>query len=232
MGGTCAVDLTVMHPELFSSFVDIAGDMGPNAGTKDQTIARLYGGNAATWAQFDPTTVIDQTRSVQGRFGLVRHLHRRPDPAQGSLAAAVTTPSGSAAATRAGNPGDQTAGRQLAVRRSAGRNGIACAVVPTTGRHDWPLATQVFTAALPWLAGAVHTPGVPGRCPTRAAARGGAASRRVLRRLGASRVQRAQHRAGAGPALWRRVERGGDVLVDARRPQFVEAVLAPSSRHR
>jgi predicted component of type VI protein secretion system len=33
-------------------------------------------------------------------------------------------------------------------------------VVPTTGRHDWPLATQVFTAALPWLAGAVHTPGV------------------------------------------------------------------------
>ena len=40
MGGTCAVDLTVMHPELFSTFVDIAGDMGPNAGTKEQTIAR------------------------------------------------------------------------------------------------------------------------------------------------------------------------------------------------
>ena len=47
MGGTCAVDLTVMHPELFSTFVDIAGDMGPNAGTKEQTIARIYGGDAA-----------------------------------------------------------------------------------------------------------------------------------------------------------------------------------------
>ncbi len=32
MGGTCAVDLTVMHPELFSSFVDIAGDTGPERG--------------------------------------------------------------------------------------------------------------------------------------------------------------------------------------------------------
>ena len=38
MGGTCAVDLTVMHPELFDTFVDIAGDTGPTAGTKDQTI--------------------------------------------------------------------------------------------------------------------------------------------------------------------------------------------------
>ncbi len=29
MGGTCAVDLTVMHPELFSVFEDIAGDSPP-----------------------------------------------------------------------------------------------------------------------------------------------------------------------------------------------------------
>ena len=29
MGGTCAVNLTTMHPELFSSFVDIAGDAMP-----------------------------------------------------------------------------------------------------------------------------------------------------------------------------------------------------------
>jgi S-formylglutathione hydrolase FrmB len=54
MGGTCAVDLTVMHPELFSTFVDIAGDLGPTAGTKEQTIARLYGGNAAAWARSIP----------------------------------------------------------------------------------------------------------------------------------------------------------------------------------
>src|SRR6185436_10282552 len=58
MGGTCAVDLAVMHPDVFGAFEDIAGDLGPNSGSKAQTIARLFGGNADTWAAFDPTTVI------------------------------------------------------------------------------------------------------------------------------------------------------------------------------
>lgn len=58
MGGTCALDLTVMHPDMFSAFVDVAGDFYPNAGTKAQTIVRLFGGNAAAWAAFDPSTVI------------------------------------------------------------------------------------------------------------------------------------------------------------------------------
>src|SRR6202043_1292238 len=58
MGGTCAVDLAVMPPELVSAFVDIAGDRSPSVGTKDQTIARLFGGDAAAWAAFDPRTVI------------------------------------------------------------------------------------------------------------------------------------------------------------------------------
>ena len=40
-------------------------------------------------------------------------------------------------------------------------NGIACAVVAQPGRHDWPLAADVFTTALPWLAGQIGTPGVP-----------------------------------------------------------------------
>ena len=47
MGGTCAVGLAVKYPEVFSAFVDIGGDLGPNIGNKYQTIDRLYGGNAA-----------------------------------------------------------------------------------------------------------------------------------------------------------------------------------------
>jgi S-formylglutathione hydrolase FrmB len=39
-------------------------------------------------------------------------------------------------------------------------NGITCAVVAQPGRHDWPLAADVFTASLPWLAGQIGTPGV------------------------------------------------------------------------
>src|SRR4029450_8064362 len=47
MGGTCAGALTVMHPDMFSAFEDIAGDLTPNSGNKVQTIQRLFGGNAA-----------------------------------------------------------------------------------------------------------------------------------------------------------------------------------------
>lgn len=57
-GGTCAVDLGVTHPELFGTFEDIQGDLSPNAGDTQQTIASLFGGNPQAWAAFDPTTVL------------------------------------------------------------------------------------------------------------------------------------------------------------------------------
>lgn len=65
-----------MHPDLFSTFVDIGGDMGPDAGTNDQT-------DAAN-----------------------------------------------------------------ALCKLGRANGIACAVVTQPGRHDWPLAADVFTTSL------------------------------------------------------------------------------------
>jgi S-formylglutathione hydrolase FrmB len=156
MGGTCAVDLTVMHPDLFGSFVDIAGDMGPNAGTKDQTVARLYGGNTAAWAEFDPATVMAQHGPYKGVSGWFAISTDKPTQHKFSGGDGAVGLGGRDAQ---GMPGDQTeaANTLCGLGRS---NGITCSVVPTTGRHDWPLATQVFTAAVPWLFGAVHTPGV------------------------------------------------------------------------
>ena len=69
MGGTCAVGLTVMHPDMFSAFVDIAGDLRPNIGGKDQTVAQLFGGNAAAWAEFDPITVMTRHGRYTGVSG-------------------------------------------------------------------------------------------------------------------------------------------------------------------
>jgi S-formylglutathione hydrolase FrmB len=160
MGGTCAVDLTVMHPDLFSSFVDIAGDMGPNAGTKDQTIARLYGGNAAEWAAFDPSTVITKHGAYQGVSGWFSISGDAPQPRKNANAAASNDAVGLGGRDAAGNPGDQTeaANSLCALGRT---NGINCAVVAAPGKHSWTFAAQVFTAALPWLAGQIGTPGVP-----------------------------------------------------------------------
>jgi S-formylglutathione hydrolase FrmB len=69
-GGTCAVDLAVMHPNTFSAFVDIGGDAAPNAGTRAQTVDRLFGGDATAWSSFDPSTVISRHGDYHNLSGL------------------------------------------------------------------------------------------------------------------------------------------------------------------
>lgn len=158
MGGTCAVDLTVMHPTLFSAFVDIAGDFYPNAGNKTQTIVRLFGGNEDAWSAFDPTTVITRHGSYTGLSGWF--AISSPGPPSPDNAVADTTTMRLAGRDAAANPGNQAAAANALC--ALGRaNGIYCAVVPQPGKHDWPFADRVFAAALPWLAGQLATPGVP-----------------------------------------------------------------------
>ncbi|CQD13488.1 putative esterase family protein [Mycobacterium lentiflavum] len=157
MGGTCAVDLTVMHPDMFSAFVDVAGDFFPNAGTKAQTISRLFGGNADAWASFDPSTVIRRHgpyQDVSGWFAI------SSDGGPATHAVADTAAMRLAQREAAANPSNQTAAAYslCALGRA---NGIDCAVLPQPGKHDWPFADRVFAAALPWLAGRLGTPGVP-----------------------------------------------------------------------
>jgi S-formylglutathione hydrolase FrmB len=138
MGGTCAIDLTVMHPDLFSAFVDIAGELGPGAGTKQQTIDRLFGGNEEAWASFDPTTVMTRHGSYTGVSGLF----------------AVEAPTGSEQPSE-----DAVAAKSLAQTAAAAR--ISCAILEVPGKHDWSFGPKVFRQTLPWLGGQLGTPGVP-----------------------------------------------------------------------
>lgn len=147
MGGTCAVDLTVMHPNMFSAFEDIAGDLSPNSGNKTQTIQRLFGGNAAAYAAFDPMTVITRHGPYVGVAGWFDINGTTPPPRTVVVNAAAAT-------------SDQTAAaNSLCATGSA--NGINCAVVMQPGKHDWPFAAHAFASALPWLAGRLGTPGLP-----------------------------------------------------------------------
>nr|WP_081282527.1 alpha/beta hydrolase-fold protein [Mycobacterium asiaticum] len=150
MGGTCAVDLTVMHPTLFSAFVDVAGDLYPNAGNKAETIARLFGGSAEAWASYDPSTVIARHGPYTGVAGWFAISSAGPP----IVDIAAMRLAGRAAQA---NPGNQTAAANAlcAVGRAYG---IDCAVVPAPGKHDWPFADRAFAAALPWLAGQLGTP--------------------------------------------------------------------------
>jgi S-formylglutathione hydrolase FrmB len=159
MGGTCAVDLTVMHPELFSSFVDIAGDLGPDTGTKAQTIARLFGGNASAWAAFDPTTVITKHGHYSGVSGWFDISSGSASTRHRGIPVADTGAVGQPGHAT-GNPNDPAAAAESLCKLGRA-NGINCAIVAQPGRHDWPFASKAFATALPWLAGQLGTPGVP-----------------------------------------------------------------------
>jgi S-formylglutathione hydrolase FrmB len=169
MGGTCAVDLTVMHPEMFSAFVDIAGDFFPNAGDKAQSIARLFDGDADAWAAFDPSTVISRHGPYSGVAGWFAIPSEGPAAPRRDLTSVDTPAMRLITRDAAANPGNATAAAYslCALGRA---NGIDCAVLPQPGKHDWPFAERAFAAALPWLAGQLGTPGIP-RTPL-----GGAAS--------------------------------------------------------
>jgi S-formylglutathione hydrolase FrmB len=160
MGGTCAVDLAVMHPELFSSFVDIAGDLGPDAGTKAQTIARLFGGNAKAWAAFDPTTVINRHGRYTGVSGWFAISSDRIPSRHRSIPAADTGAVGLGGQDAIPYPNDQTVAAESLCKLGRTK-GIDCAVFAQPGRHDWPFASRAFATALPWLAGQIGTPGAP-----------------------------------------------------------------------
>ncbi len=160
MGGTCAVDLVSMHPDIFSSFLDIAGDLTPNAGNKTQTIDRLYGGDSSAWAAFDPATVIAKHVPYQGVSGWFAISGTQSTQPHRNEQAADAGAVGLGGRDATGNPGDQTTAATTLC--GLGRaNGFTCAVVAQPGKHDWPFAEKAFVAALPWLAGALATPGDP-----------------------------------------------------------------------
>lgn len=153
-GGTCALNLTVKYPELFSAFVNIDGDIAPNAGTKAQTIERLFGGNAAAYTQWDPATVMAEHGpydGVAGWFAVSAPAGTRISPVSGPALPETAIDHSANTPTKAA--------RTLC--RLASEYDIDCAVVPEIGKHDWPFAAKVLSASLPWLASQLGTPDVP-----------------------------------------------------------------------
>ncbi|MFH5227190.1 alpha/beta hydrolase-fold protein [Antrihabitans spumae] len=162
MGGTCAVDLTVMHPDLFTTFEDIAGDAGPTAGTKDQTIDRLFDGDATQWDAYDPATVMVKHGPYVGVSGWFEDTGAPPNggkrPQNGNYhppPRTTSTPSGYGGHDDIHDTGELGAADTLC--KEAAAQQISCDVHTVSSGHTWQFATQAFTDALPWLADHIGT---------------------------------------------------------------------------
>jgi S-formylglutathione hydrolase FrmB len=65
-GGTCALTLTLRHPNLFGSFVDFGGQIAPM--TEGNELQLLYGGNRDAWLSHQPLHLLDH-QSYPGLAG-------------------------------------------------------------------------------------------------------------------------------------------------------------------
>lgn len=154
-GGTCALLFSVKHPELFSAFVDLDGLPGPNAGTRLQTIDRLFDGDADAWAQFDPATVVTNHGPYTGMAGWLA--------ASGNVTTTyhpVATGSNPISAPDADGGYEDHGAVANYLCGLLSHAGIECSVVPMAGGHDFAAAGTAFAEALPWLAGQIGTPGI------------------------------------------------------------------------
>jgi S-formylglutathione hydrolase FrmB len=72
MGGMCSIMLTLRHPNVYHYFLDIAGELGPEVGSKQETIAKLFGGSETEWAAHQPSLLLDQHNypQISGFFGV------------------------------------------------------------------------------------------------------------------------------------------------------------------
>ncbi len=158
-GGTCALTTAVMHPELFETFVALDGQLGPNMGTKRQTVARLFGGDEQAWARFDPRTVIER----HGRYdGMAAWLGVSDDlPAEHWTAGDTPRSAADIGDWSTSSEKHVANARKLCLLLSG--HGAECAMVGYPGSHDFSSAGAAFKSALPWLAGRIGVPRAPAR---------------------------------------------------------------------
>ncbi|MDF2442164.1 MAG: hypothetical protein JWR01_367, partial [Subtercola sp.] len=69
-GGTCAVQFAARRPDLFSSFIDVAGEAGPTLGSAQATIDTGFGGSGAAYEAAQPAAIMARRGSYRGVTGV------------------------------------------------------------------------------------------------------------------------------------------------------------------
>jgi S-formylglutathione hydrolase FrmB len=63
-GGTCAITVALRHPNVFGSFVDIAGEATPTLKSPASDLRTLYGGSTAKARTYDPAYLLRSGRGA------------------------------------------------------------------------------------------------------------------------------------------------------------------------
>ncbi len=130
LGGMCSVMLTLRHPDVYHYFMDYGGELGPEVGSKQQTIDTLFNGSAAAWAAHQPSLLLAskkyKDKGLGGFFG---------DGDQDT-------------------PAVTQAIRQLSVQSQEAGIPTVSEIVP--GSHTFDIWQKLFEDSLPWVSNRIQ----------------------------------------------------------------------------
>jgi enterochelin esterase-like enzyme len=71
LGGTCSIMMTLLHPNVYHYFIDLGGEIGPEVGSKQQTIDQLFHRSEKDWAAHQPSILLatHTYKNIGGFFG-------------------------------------------------------------------------------------------------------------------------------------------------------------------
>jgi len=121
-GGTCALQLSVRAPDVYRTFINVAGQKEPTLGSRGRTVSAAFGGDEHKFAQVNPLDVMSRQRFpdtggyfvVGAQDGDVKRDLRQVDEA--ALACGMHT---------------------------------SWSELP--GQHSWEVAAEGLVEALPWV---------------------------------------------------------------------------------
>ncbi|EOM76315.1 esterase [Rhodococcus rhodnii] len=122
-GGTCSLQMTTNHPDVYPTFLDLSGQLEPTLGDRQRTLDAAFGGDAAAFAAVNPQDLL---------------AHRTYPDSAGMFVV------GADDATYA--PGLQT------LYQAARGAGMDVQFVTTPGGHSFEVWAAGLRDALPWLA--------------------------------------------------------------------------------
>ncbi|MCF2530926.1 alpha/beta hydrolase [Yinghuangia soli] len=122
-GGTCSLQLSVRKPDLFHAFIDISGQDEPTLGTREETVDKAFGGDAAAFTKVNPLDIMQTQQFPQ-------------------LAGVFAVGSGD------GEYGPQQQ-KAFAAAKAAGMDVI---YQEYPGGHSWQVWRPALQQNLPWLA--------------------------------------------------------------------------------
>jgi len=138
-GGMCALMLSLRNPDVYRTFGDYSGLVGPRSGDTNRpgtTVTDLFGGDRVAFAAHEPSLLL-RTHSYPELGGWFE---------VGSL------------------DSDPLAAQRLLVTQARAAGIDTCAVTIPGGEHTFQVWAQAFRDSLPWIAGRLGITG-PIECP-------------------------------------------------------------------